>query len=73
MYHVQHDNSLDNLLERWLMKFFGISSKYLQNYLSWFVLLQKTKNAKQIMLSNNAINSFNKIPQKYHELITLQY
>ena len=29
--------------------------------------------AKQIMLSNNAINSFNKIPQKYHELITLQY
>jgi hypothetical protein len=62
------------------MKFFGISSKYLQNYLSWF-LLQKTKKAKdiqitfakQIMISNNAINSFKKIPQKYHELITLQY
>jgi len=81
VYHVQYVNSLDSLLERWLIKFFGISSKYLQNYLSWFVLLQKTKNAKdilvafakQIMLSNNAINSFNKIPQKYHELITLQY
>src|ERR1035437_7279493 len=79
VYQVQHVNSLDSLLERWLIKFFGISSKYLHNYLSWFVLLQKTKNAKdilvafakQIMLSNNAINSFNKIPQKYHELITL--
>lgn len=81
VYHVQHVNSLDNLLERWLMKFFRISSKYLQNYLCWFVLLQKTKNAKdilvafakQIIISNKAINSFKKIPQKYHELITLQY
>jgi len=81
VYHVQYVNSLDNLLERWLMKFFGISSKYLQNYLIWFVLLQNTKNAKdiliifakQIIISNNAINSFKNIPQKYKELITLQY
>ena len=42
-YHVQHVNSIDNLYERWVKPFYGVSTKYLSGYLNWFVFLQKIK------------------------------
>jgi hypothetical protein len=33
-YHVQHVNSLDNLYERWIKPFYGVSTKYLSGYLN---------------------------------------
>lgn len=35
--HIQHVNSLHNRLKRWLANtFWGVATKYLQNYLNWF-------------------------------------
>ena len=37
LYHVQHVNSMHNKLKRWLNnQFWGVSTKYLQQYLNWF-------------------------------------
>ncbi len=75
-YHVQHVNSLDNLFERWLKPFYGVATKYLQQYLNWFVFHEKTKKSsnpmsvftKAIMSNTNAIRDFRSIEKKYLEL-----
>jgi transposase-like protein len=36
-FHIQHINSLHNRLKKWIDNvFWGVSTKYLQNYLNWF-------------------------------------
>lgn len=36
-FHIQHINSLHNRLKKWIRNvFWGVSTKYLQNYLNWF-------------------------------------
>jgi len=44
-YHVQHVNSIDNRYERWVKRFYGVSTKYLSQYLNWFVFLEKVKKS----------------------------
>ena len=75
-YHVQHVNSLDNLYERWIKPFYGVATKYLPQYLNWFVFLQKIKKsvnpledlAKLIMSNTNAIKTYRGIEEKYIKL-----
>jgi transposase-like protein len=75
-YHVQHVNSLDNLYERWIKPFYGVATKYLPQYLNWFVFLQKIKKsvnpledlAKLIMSNTNAIKNYQGIEEKYIKL-----
>lgn len=75
-YHVQHVNSLDNLYERWIKPFYGVATKYLSQYLNWFVFLQKIKNsinpvrefAKTIMSNNMAIRDYHNIENEYLKL-----
>lgn len=38
IYHVQHVNQTAQDLKKWLESFNGVSTKYLQNYLNWYVL-----------------------------------
>jgi transposase-like protein len=38
IYHVQHVNQTAQDLKKWLDSFNGVSTKYLQNYLNWYVL-----------------------------------
>lgn len=38
IYHVQHVNQTAQDLKKWLEKFNGVSTKYLQNYLNWYAL-----------------------------------
>lgn len=46
-YHVQHVNSMHNRLKKWINnQFWGVSSKYLQQYLNWF-------RAKEIIKQNH--------------------
>jgi len=46
VYHVQHVNSMHNKLKKWINhQFWGVSSKYLQQYLNWF-------RAKEIIKQN---------------------
>jgi len=75
-FHVQHVNSLDNLYERWIKPFYGVATKYLPQYLNWFVFLEKAKKsvdpiaefAKVVMDNPNAIKSYRKIESTYLEL-----
>ena len=75
-YHVQHVNSMDNLYERWIKPFYGVATKYLPQYLNWFVFLKRVKNsnnpimdlARAVMSNTNAINSFRDINTVYTEL-----
>ena len=75
-YHVQHVNSLDNLYERWIKPFYGVATKYLPQYLNWFVFLEKIKKsvnplmdlAKLVTSNTNAIKTYRGIEDKYLEL-----
>ena len=42
-YHIQNVNSAHSSIKRWMVKFNGVSTKYLQNYMNWFCLLEETK------------------------------
>jgi transposase-like protein len=44
-FHIQHVNELHNRLKKWIDgTFWGVSTKYLQNYLNWFYLREKLKS-----------------------------
>ncbi len=45
VYHVQHVNNMASRLRKWLDHFNGVSTKYLQNYLNWFMALEHLKNS----------------------------
>ena len=58
-YHVQHVNSLDSLYERWVRQFNGISTKYLPQYLNWFIFLRRVKDATEPLLEFAKLISIN--------------
>jgi len=80
-YHVQHVNSLDNRYERWVGKFYGIATKYLANYMNWFVFQESIKKSinpldelmKAIATNTTSIENYRNIPVRYKNLINLQY
>lgn len=44
IYHIQHVNELHNRLKKWIDNtFWGVATKYLQNYLNWFYIREKLK------------------------------
>lgn len=40
IYHVQHVNNFHKRLEDWMVRFQGVATKYLDNYLYWFHWLE---------------------------------
>jgi len=44
VYHVQTVNSKTSRLKNWIRDFNGVSTKYLQNYLNWFITLEKLRD-----------------------------
>jgi len=51
VFHVQNVNNLAKRLKQWMNRFNGVSTKYLQNYLNWFLVLEKVKEStKQISM-----------------------
>lgn len=36
IYHIQHINNFHNRLKKWMERFQGVATKYLDNYLNWF-------------------------------------
>lgn len=75
-YHVQHVNSIDNRFERWVSRFYGIATKYLQNYLNWFVFVEKSKKslqpvkdlAKEIVMNIESKAEYYQIARRYGDL-----
>jgi transposase-like protein len=52
VYHIQHVNSTHNRLKKWIDdRFWGVSTKYLQQYLYWFRMKEILKNSKQMIRS----------------------
>ena len=53
VYHIQNVNSIHHRLKKWIDgEFWGVSTKYLQNYLGWFRLNEQTKD------SSNKVKDF---------------
>lgn len=43
IYHIQHVNSAHTRLKTWMVRFQGVSTKYLDSYMRWFALMEETK------------------------------
>lgn len=78
VYHIQHVNATHNKLKKWIENiFWGVSTKYLQQYLNWYKLKEVLKNVNnkaetfgQMALSEKAIERFLNISSEYKKLIT---
>lgn len=44
IYHAQHVNSYHKRLKKWMERFQGVATKYLDNYLFWFRFLERYKS-----------------------------
>ena len=55
VYHVQNVNNMDMRLRKFMDSFNGVATKYLQNYLNWFLVLEKIKNSTSKMTTVVAI------------------
>jgi transposase-like protein len=55
VYHVQNVNNMDMRLRKFMDSFNGVATKYLQNYLNWFLVLEKIKNSTSKMSTVTAI------------------
>jgi transposase-like protein len=44
IFHIQHVNNFHNRLKKWMERFQGVATKYLDNYLYWFRWLDLGKN-----------------------------
>jgi hypothetical protein len=49
IYHVQNVNNMDKRLRAFMQPFNGVATKYLQNYLHWFLVLEKIKHSTKRM------------------------
>jgi hypothetical protein len=39
IYHIQNVNSYHSRLKRWMLRFNGVATKYLHNYIRWYIFL----------------------------------
>jgi transposase-like protein len=78
VYHVQHVNSIDSRLKKWIeYQFCGVSTKYLQMYLNWFKTKERLKQSNKFMEDFVAMSledittrkRFTNINQTYQQLI----
>ena len=71
IYHIQHVNSTHNRVKKWIDNtFWGVSTKYLQQYLNWYRVKEKLKHR------NNKLNAFvNKVAEDItaqHKYLTIE-
>ncbi len=45
IYHIQNINNMYNRLINFMSPFHGVATKYLQNYMNWFLMLEKIKDS----------------------------
>jgi len=78
VYHVQHVNSIDSRLKKWIEnKFVGVSTKYLQKYLNWFRSKEMLKESSdfikeftyQSLEDLTAWDNFKAIPENFKKLM----
>lgn len=77
-YHIQHVNSTHNRIKKWIDNtFWGVSTKYLQQYLNWHRLKESIKSRTdrnnafiEKTINIGALDHFYKIQSQYDELIS---
>lgn len=47
VYHVQNVNNTAKRLRQWMKPFNGVATKYLQNYMNWFMILERIKQNRE--------------------------
>ena len=79
--HVQNVNNFTRRLKDWIkLNFNNVSTKYLHNYLNWFMMLEILKNTKNqednfwnyLLDSNSSYKMFNEIEGNYNNLLLTQ-
>ena len=55
IYHINHINSLHSNLKRWMARFNGVATKYLENYLKWHKWINTFSTEKDIVRIKNFI------------------
>jgi hypothetical protein len=81
IYHIQNVNSLHNRVKKWIdSTFWGVSTKYLQNYLNWYRIQETYKNSlcpavelvKSSTIDMQSKKRFRTIAGNYQTLIATQ-
>jgi IS1 family transposase len=44
LYHIQNVNGLHSRMKQWIDRFKGVATKYLDNYLAWFLFVDSRSN-----------------------------
>lgn len=79
IYHIQNVNSLHNRVKKWIdSTFWGVSTKYLQNYLNWYRIQETFKNSLQpavelvkcSTIDMRSKEKYRTITENYYTLIT---
>lgn len=79
-YHIQHVNSTHNRVKKWIDNtFWGVSTKYLQQYLNWHRVKESIKSRKdrtnafvEKTINIGALERFGQIQNQYEKLIATQ-
>jgi transposase-like protein len=45
-YHIQNVNNAHSYIKKWMARFNGVATKYLQNYMNWYCLMEEIKDSK---------------------------
>jgi transposase-like protein len=81
IYHIQHVNSTHNRLKKWMNNvFWGVSTKYLQQYMNWFRVKELIKNNKdqlaafvlRIVEDIGAYQRYRSLEARYQTLLSTQ-
>lgn len=64
IYHINHINSLHSNLKRWMSRFNGVATKYLNNYMKWHKWINTFSSEKETFKTKNLIVHSN-IPHSY--------
>lgn len=64
IYHIQHINSLHSNLKRWMIRFNGVATKYLNNYMKWHKWINIFSSEKEAVRIKDFIVHSN-ISRKY--------
>ncbi len=55
LYHIQNANGFHSRLKRWMARFNGVASKFLDNYLAWFNFLDAHRMEAALAKRNGLI------------------
>jgi hypothetical protein len=81
VYHIQNVNSVHHRLKKWIDNtFWGVSTKYMQNYLGWFRMNEKLKGSAsllkdcfaQTMQDTDTLKRYSYIDVSYQWLLATQ-